>query len=78
MGVARIYVTGALLRQAMAFPQRTEIVGASIVRDRYDTIELIVEHPDLKDETVEGAAPPLVTPTFQRQDPVVLVNWGQE
>lgn len=73
---ARIQITGELIRKMFNFPIETEFVGASR-SDFHDAIEFVVEHPDLEPQP-EGAAPPLVLPTFCNQPPVVFLGWGQK
>ena len=79
MRVARIPVSWHLMRQALGLPDDTELCGARVEPDMWQTVELTVVHPDLRDVTLtDGELPPVATPTMKRQDPVVLVEWGQK
>lgn len=81
MGYARILVSAELLRQALHLPTDTRICMAAMPREysSWEQVELTVAHPDLKDVPLrEGEFPPIVSPTFQHQQPVVFVEWGQK
>lgn len=75
MGHARLHVSKELLREALHLPVATDIRFAMTVD--WDTVELIVVHPDLPDvPIVEGQDLPLITPTFRKNIPVEFVDWG--
>ncbi len=76
---ARVWVTYELIRQALVFPVGTDIRFVKVSAHLHDAAEFVIEHPDLRDVTLaEGEEPPLICPTFQKQEPVVLVDWGYE
>jgi hypothetical protein len=79
MGCARIRVSFPFLRELLCLPVLTEIRHASMSSDGYcDDVELIVSHPDLVDvPRSDGELPPLITPTFRKQEPVVFISWNQ-
>lgn len=76
MGAARILVTTELLRECLHLPVGTDIVLAVTVEWGH-MIELTVTHPDLKCQAQPSELPPLLTPTFRRQEPVVFEGWNQ-
>lgn len=71
---ARILITPDFLRELLHLPIGTELRGSGAYH--YDQIELFLSHPDLPDVPL-GDRPPLITPTFRRQEAVVFVDWGQ-
>lgn len=77
MRAARVLVTLDLLREALRLPIETDIRFVKTVS--HNEIELIVHHPDLKDVDIKyGEDPPIASPVFKRQEPVVFVDWGQK
>ena len=81
MKIARVRVTGQLLREVLCFPLGTEI----------EDVVLTVQHPDLLDWTQPSPViaacacelrdedlPPLILPLFREQEPIVFVDWGQK
>lgn len=77
MGYARILVTTELLREVLHLPPDTNILFAK--DDGQFNVELTVSHPDLVGGPgPEGELPPLVTPTFRKQEPIVFEGWGQK
>jgi hypothetical protein len=75
--IARFLITPEFLREVLHLPAGTDIVGASCHYPLH--VELVVTHPDLPDVTLaQGESPPLVAPTFIRQDhEVMFVGWGR-
>jgi hypothetical protein len=83
MGYARIRVSFDLLRDALHLPRLAEIKLVAMPSDpcdpyRLEEAEILVAHPDLSDVLAPDELPPLITPTFRRQEPVVFVDWGQK
>lgn len=78
MKVARFLVSYPLLAEVLHLPPLSDI--RYVGNGGADMFEVIVEHPDLNDiEPVVGdEKPPLVSPMFRRQDPVVFEGWGQK
>ena len=78
MGYARFRITFELLRDVLHLPAQTEIKLVAMPTSKYwhDECEITVEHPDIKTHP-EGEVPPLVSPLFHKQDPVVFIDWGQ-
>lgn len=77
MGAARLRVSTELLREVLHLPIGTDITCAGTVVG-FDQIELTVTHPDLQDMPArEGTLPPLICPTFRRQEPIVFEGWNQ-
>jgi hypothetical protein len=78
MGVARFIVSNQLLHQLLCLPANAEIQSVTTIEDSaFADIEIVVSSPDLRDApSVER--PPLVTPTFKKQEPAVLTDWGQD
>lgn len=76
MKIARFLITPEFLRAALFLPETASLVWAGM--HRTGEIELTVKSPDLRDVTVlEGERPPLISPRYRRQDPVVFVEWGE-
>ncbi len=75
MKAVTVLVSFDLLREALHLPLLTDIrfVGTS----DFGIAEIVIEHPDLPDVAiVEGQRPPIATPTFRKQEPIVFVDWG--
>ena len=66
--VARIRVTGELLRQILHFPAGTLFLDARRA-DRWGDLEILVEHPDLR-PVPESSPIPEVTPTWEEVYPL--------
>ena len=74
--IARMLIAGELLREILHLPVATEIIGSGAYHG--GTVEVFVSHPDLRDIPFqEGVCPPLIRPTFMRQEPVIFEDWGQ-
>jgi len=75
MADARMIISEQLLLDCLHLPAGTEIKNVATTHALgYCDVELTVSHPDLH----AGAdSPPLITPIFRRQDPVVFIDWGQ-
>jgi hypothetical protein len=74
--IARLLVSPEFLRDALDLPAGTGIVRAGVADG---CVELTITHADLRDVAPEDEArPPLICPTFHREDTaVLLVDWGQ-
>jgi hypothetical protein len=67
MGIARLRITGELLREFFKFPNGTELWTDGLE----DQIEINISHPDIP----SGIERALIEPKFERID-VRLVDWG--
>ncbi len=68
-------VSPELMAQCLHLPEGTQILGAK--KDAFDfAIELVVEHPDIK-EVTEGNELPYCRPKFRTQESVAFEGWGQ-
>ena len=77
MGAARIIVAVELLRDSLHLPHSTEILLART--DRYGEVELTVVDPDIRDVVLaEGELPPVLNPSFRKQEPIVFEGWNQK
>lgn len=76
MKIARFLITPEFLRAALFLPETATLVWAGM--DRSGEIELTVKSPDLKDvELKEGERPPLISPRYRQQEPILFVEWGE-
>lgn len=75
MGYARILVSAELLREALHLPRDTNILFAKM--EAGFNVELTVSHPDLVGGPSPGELPPMATPTFRKQEPIVFEGWNQ-
>ena len=78
MKIAKCHVTGALIAQALSFPEGTEI---SLIRKlggiSYDTFEFTILNDSLKE--VSDNDIPLIRPVFHYENgKTELIDWGYQ
>ncbi len=87
--VARMRISERLLIEALHLPYTTRIRGARMSSEfdiKFDIIELLVEHPDLKavpvtPQIAAAGCPweiPECLPVMKRNPLVEFVKWGQD
>lgn len=77
MGYARVIVSAHMFLDAFNFPKGTEVKHVSSHDGSgFCDIEVTLSHPDIPTVIEEGQLPPVVSPSFRRQEPVVFVDWG--
>ena len=78
MKIAKCHVTGALIAQALSFPEGTEI--SSIVKLdvwHYDTFEFTLLNDDLREAGDNDI--PLIRPVFHYENgKTELIDWGYQ
>ncbi len=73
--IARILISPEFFRELCNLPILTEVLGSGMYHGQ---VEIFVRHPDLDDVPLaDDECPPLIRPTWRRQEPVVFVDWGQ-
>ncbi len=67
-----------VIRDALHLPKDTRLVAVISNTGYVDSVDLIVDHPDIKE--IEGPQPviPILSPWVRHESERFIVNWGQD